>query len=121
LIPNTKRHSAVACTVRVVRKSPELLLKEILRSVNFQKFDGNTYDTYTLTTSLLSYQGQPMTIAVKYTLDKTLKGVLPPTIVSLRSYLIEMLLHKIHTIYTSSIDDEYSPAVLMYEYDYESD
>lgn len=109
----------MACTYsKAVKKSPELLLKEILRSINFQKIDGITYDTYTLTTSLLSYQGQPMTIAVKYTLDKI--GVTKLTIDSLRSYLIGLLMNKIYTIYTAS-NHEYTPAVLIYENDYESD
>lgn len=116
--PQYKERFSRGVYSKAVKKSPELLLKEILRSINFQKIDGITYDTYTLTTSLLSYQGQPMTIAVKYTLDKI--GVIKLTIDSLRSYLIGLLMHKIYTIYTAS-NHEYTPAVLIYEDDYESD
>ena len=108
----------MACTVKAVKKSPELLLKEILRSIDFQKIVGITYDTYTLTTSLLSYQGQLMTIEVKYTLDKI--GVTKLTIDSVRSFLIGLLMHKIYTIYTTS-NHEYTPAILIYEHAYESD
>ena len=116
--PQYKERFSRGVYSKAVKKSPELLLKEILRSINFQKIDGITHDTYTLTTSLLSYQGQPMTIAVKYTLDKI--GVTKLTIDSLRSYLISLLMHKIYTIYTAS-NHEYTPAVLIYEDDYESD
>lgn len=116
--PQYKERFSRGVYSKAVKKSPELLLKEILRSINFQKIDGITHDTYTLATSLLSYQGKPMTIAVKYTLDKI--GVTKLTIDSVRSHLIGLLMRKIYTIYTTS-NHEYTPAVLIYENDYESD